>query len=99
MLFIFGAAAGAGIALVDSRPTWDDTGITVLALLAVSGLLGAISPRRAWLWALAVGIWIPLLAILRGGSYGMLVVLLFPLIGAYAGAGLRWLVQRAVHAA
>jgi hypothetical protein len=54
---------GALIALVDASPGWDDTGVSAAMLLAASGLLGAIHPARAWLWALAVGAWIPLLGI------------------------------------
>ena len=41
--------------LVDSRPGWDDTGITAgLILLACAGL-GMAMPERAWLWALLGG--------------------------------------------
>jgi hypothetical protein len=45
-------ALGLGllIAYVDSRPNWDDSGITALALLACSGLCGALEPNRPWLW-------------------------------------------------
>ena len=54
-LWVAALAVGILIAYVDSLPHWDDTGITVLALLVSSGLLGMLSPRRPWLWALAVG--------------------------------------------
>ncbi len=77
---------GLGIAWIDSRPTWDDTGITVGLLIMVSALLGFILPARAWLWALAVGIWIPAYGILSHHDFGMIVVLVFPLVGAFAGA-------------
>lgn len=92
VLFILAVAVGLGIAFVDSRPTWDDTGVTVLALLVSAGLFGLAQPGRPWLWALAIGIWIPLGAVLRSHSIGsimMLVVLVFPLAGAYAGMALR----------
>jgi hypothetical protein len=92
VLFILAVAVGLGIAFIDSRPTWDDTGITVLALLVSGALFGLVQPGRAWLWAIAIGIWIPLGAILRWHSIGsimMLVVLVFPLAGAYAGMALR----------
>ena len=52
---------GLGIALVDASPGWDDTGISAAALVVVCFILGAVSPRRPWLWAVAVGLWIPLL--------------------------------------
>src|SRR5438128_8681120 len=37
---------GLGIGIVDSRPHWDDTGITAMALLAASAVLGILQPRR-----------------------------------------------------
>jgi hypothetical protein len=52
-------AMGLAIAWVDSRPHWDDTGITAGSLLLSAGLLGLMGPRRPWLWALGIGIWIP----------------------------------------
>lgn len=89
LLFVAALACGAGIAYVDSRPTWDDTGVTAAAVLAVSGLLGLASPRRAWLWALAVGAWVPAWGIANSGNYGSLLALAFAFAGAYAGAGVR----------
>jgi hypothetical protein len=50
---------GLLIALVDSSPGWDDTGITAAAVFGSCGILGALHPRRAWQWALVVGLWIP----------------------------------------
>jgi len=59
---------GAGIGYLDSRPTWDDTGITVGAVVLCAFVTAAISPRWAWLSGLAVGL--PVLAfnaVLHGG--------------------------------
>lgn len=87
-----GIAVGLAIAYVDSRPTWDDTGITVFALLGSAGLLGLIAPHRPWLWALSVGVWIPAHAIAKApgpGSFAMLVILAFPMTGAYGGMFVR----------
>lgn len=88
------AAVGLGIAIayVDSRPTWDDTGVSAGALTIAAGVLGLLGPRRPWAWALGVGIWIPALAMVRTpapGTLGMLLVLLFPFAGAYIGMALR----------
>jgi len=63
-----GLLLGAGIGYVDSRPTWDDTGITVGAVVLCAFVTAAISPRWAWLSGLAVGL--PVLAfnaVLHGG--------------------------------
>jgi hypothetical protein len=55
-------------------------------------VLTVVAPRRPWLWALAIGIWIPAETIMRQHSLGslmMLLVLAFPFGGAYAGVAVR----------
>jgi hypothetical protein len=92
ILVVLAVAMGIFIAYVDSRQTWDDTGITAFAMLAIGALLSMFSSRRPWLLALAVGVWIPAHAIVSApapGSFAMLVVLVFPFAGAYAGTVLR----------
>lgn len=82
--------AGLLIAYVDSRPTWDDTGVTAAAIFGTCALFGAISPTRPWIWALAVGIWIPLNAVMMTQNYAAFLALAFAFAGAYLGAwGLR----------
>jgi hypothetical protein len=83
---------GLAIALVDSSPGWDDTGITATALLLACALFGAAGPAHAWLWAAAVGMWIPALNIARHHdhpNYGSLLALAFAYAGAYGGAFAR----------
>ncbi|MEP7188533.1 MAG: hypothetical protein ABI901_04980 [Roseiflexaceae bacterium] len=82
---------GALIAWVDSRPTWDDTGITAGVLLLVCAGFGAIHPRLAWLWALALGAWIPLAGIVIAHNYSSLLALGIALIGAYLGLAAHYL--------
>ena len=82
-------ALGILIAYVDSRPGWDDTGITAAVLLILSGLFGYAAPQRPWAWALALGAWIPLLGVLATRNYASALALLIAFIGAYAGAALR----------
>lgn len=89
LLLAVSLAIGAGIGYVDSRPTWDDTGITVAAILISGGILGALGPSRPWLWALVVGSWIPLLGIAIHRNYGSLVAIPIAFAAAYAGMGLR----------
>ena len=76
---------GLLIALVDSSPNWDDTGITAAAVFGSCGALGAIHPRRTWQWALAVGAWIPALGIALHQNYESWAALAVALVGAYAG--------------
>jgi hypothetical protein len=80
---------GALIAYVDSQPGWDDTGVTALAILVCCGVLGAAAPRWPWLWALAVGLWIPAAGILLTRNFGALLALPFAFAGAYGGMALR----------
>jgi hypothetical protein len=84
--------AGRAIALVDAQPNWDDTGITAGAMTLVAGVFGLLGPERPWLWALAVGLWIPAYTFVRAPALAtvpMLLVVIFPLAGAYMGRAAR----------
>jgi len=89
LAILAGLLAGVALAFIDSRPSWDDTGVTAGALLLVTFLLGTVAPQRPWATALAVGIWIPLFGILGSANYGSLLALAFAFAGAYAGSLLR----------
>lgn len=77
--------SGIGIAYIDTRPRWDDTGISVLMILIASFMCSCISSQKTWLIALAVGIWIPLFNIALNHNYGSLIGLIPAFIGAYTG--------------
>jgi len=85
-LLAVAAVLGLGIGLVDSSPRWDDTGITVGVLLLTTGVLGLVHPRHAWVWAVAVGGWVPVLNVIHGHGAASLAALAFAFVGAYAGA-------------
>src|ERR1051325_1734930 len=89
--------AGLFSAYVDSRPTWDDTGILAGGLLLFSGLLTLLGYRKPWLIALAVGIWIPLHDIYLSHDFRLLLILLIPLIGAYSGWLVRLGIRKTLH--
>lgn len=93
ILLIVALALGFLVTYVDSRPNWDDTGVTAAAILVSCGLLGAAEPRQPWLWALAVGLWIPILRIARTQNYGSLLALAVAFVGAYAGMSFRRLAR------
>jgi hypothetical protein len=89
-LLLLGALAlGLLLALVDMRPGWDDTGVSAAAVFAAAAVFGATRPSRAWLWALAVGLWIPVLGIVVRGNVEALIALVPALLGAFAGAAAR----------
>lgn len=79
-------SVGLAIAYVDSRPTWDDAGVTVIALIASSFLISAAAGRRPWLWAILVGGWIPALEFGIGRNPASFIALVFAFAGAYAGS-------------
>ena len=89
LVLLAALTAGIMIGYIDSRPTWDDTGVTAAALFATSLVLGALAPQRPWATALLVGAWIPLFGILMHANYGSLLALAFAFAGAYAGMLLR----------
>ena len=90
MAAVVGVAAGVVIASVDSRPGWDDTGVTAVALAIAAAVTAAISGRRPWLWALVIAIWVPALEVRSLASGGPLLAVVF----AGAGAAVGWLVVR-----
>lgn len=106
ILLVVAVLTGLCIAYIDSRPTWDDTGITVGAILLTSGLLTLLGYRRPWLIALAIGVWTPLYETyithsfsLSGGVLLLLFVLLISLVGAYAGWVVHLGIRKTFHLA
>lgn len=91
---------GAAISWMDNRPHWDDTGVTAFALLLSGGAMGLLVPRRPWLWAISIWIWLPAWNIVTAGAVrpGMIawvIVLAFPMTGALLGALVRRTLARA----
>lgn len=89
LLLPLALALGLLMAYVDSRPTWDDTGVSALAVLLTCGLLGLIEPTQPYLWATAIGWWFPALSILLHGNYGAFMALGVAFLGAYGGHVVR----------
>ena len=87
---ILSVASGSMIAWIDTRPNWDDTGITVGLILISTVVCGGLSPSRAWLWALIVGGTVFVANFVLHGDYGSAIALGVALVGAYIGAGVRW---------
>lgn len=99
ILLAVAVVSGLFIAYVDSRPSWDDTGITVGVILLTCGIIALAGYQRPWLLALAVGGWIPLYGILVTHNFGSIIALIIAFIGAYAGWAFRFSIQKAFHTA
>jgi hypothetical protein len=91
---VVAVGAGLAIAYFDSRPGYDDTGVTAagLAIAALVAVLIEGSGRVVRVAALAVlvGIWVPIFEIAPGGTFGPLLALLFASVGAFVG----WVIVR-----
>jgi hypothetical protein len=87
-LILIAIILGYFFAYIDSRPQFDDTGVLAVSILITSAIFGAIYPRRPWLWAFAVGIWVPLHNWIHNGSFASILALAFALAGAYLGGAL-----------
>ncbi len=46
-------------------------------------------PKRAWVWALAIGVWIPLMNFFYYQSYESIVAIVIAFAGAYSGVIVR----------
>jgi len=83
---------GAGVAWLDTRPKWDDTGITAGCLLLAAGVVAA--ARLRW-WQASLLVACPLmLAECRSAGWGVVVALGFTTVGAALGSGLASLARR-----
>ena len=90
---ILATVAGIAIALVDSSPGWDDTGVTVFGLFLAAAVGAAIAGSRPWLVALLVGGFVPLLEIPRGAGSAPLFALLVAAVGAGVGSMLGRVIE------
>lgn len=84
--YAFALSAGLAIAWLDSRPGWDDTGVTVAALVAASGLAAL---ARVPVWGVVLLVTGPLLAAELPRGSGVLLSLPVALAAALGGAALR----------
>jgi hypothetical protein len=99
VLLTVAVVSGLFITYVDSRPTWDDTGITAGVILLVCGLIALLGYQPPWLLALAVGAWIPLYGILVTHNFGSIIALIIAFIGAYAGWAFRIGIRKVLNPA
>jgi hypothetical protein len=83
----FTVLAGVVIAWVDTRPNWDDTGVTAGALVIVAGI-AALSGLRWWITT-ALVVCPLLLAEFRSGGCGLALAPVFSVVGAVGGALVR----------
>ena len=96
-LLIVSLAGATLIGWVDTRPTWDDAGITAGAIVGLTVLLGAAMPGRAAVWALAVGGLVSVFDVVLADNYVALFSLLLAFVGSYVGAFIRRAIDHAAR--
>lgn len=79
---------GCAVGFVDSRPNWDDTGVTVGLLVLTALVLACIRPRVAWVSGLAVSVPVVLFNAITRGGFGSLVGVAISMVSAGIGYGL-----------
>ena len=84
---VLALAAGGVIAWVDTRPGWDDTGVTAGALLIVTGV-AALAGLRWWIAAVLV-VGPLLLAEIGSVGWGLALAPAIAAVGALGGTLLR----------
>jgi hypothetical protein len=90
ILAAFAVTMGAGVAWMDTRPTWDDTGVTVGTLVLAAGYVAGAGLR--W-WAAALLVATPILvAELPNAGWSIAVSLAFTGVGSLLGATVRRMV-------
>ena len=90
-LAVLAVSAGVVIGLIDSSPGWDSTGITAGLVFLSAALPAGIAASRPWLWALLVGLPLPVIEIAGSGSTSSVLALGIAALGACVG----WAVGRA----
>lgn len=80
---------GVAIGYVDSRPGWDDTGITAGVIFLSAAILSAGVPRLAAPIALAVGLPVVAFNVIRTGTFGSAAALAIAVVGAVVGFTVR----------
>jgi hypothetical protein len=90
LLFVLVLVAGLGVAWIDTRPGWDDTGITATALVIVTAAsaLAGVPPLLGA--TLAAG---PMLIAELPHGTGVLLAIPLALAGAFAGTLLRRIIR------
>lgn len=82
--------AGLVIGWMDSRPGFDDTGVTASALFLAAGVSSFIATRLPWLFAVTTGVWLPIFELPGVASGGPLLAFALSGVGAVVG----WFVAR-----
>ena len=82
---LIAVGGGVAVAWLDSRPGFDDTGVTAVALAMIAAVAAAVAGRRPVVWAIAAGAWVPILEVRDVATSGALLALAVSGVGATVG--------------
>ncbi|HKI79676.1 MAG TPA: hypothetical protein VKA26_14140 [Ignavibacteriaceae bacterium] len=100
---ILAITSGIIIGWIDLQVT--EVTVTIFSLLIAGSLFGLLQPKFAWLWALLISAGTPIMEIIainfslqaaepvQLDPFVILIILLFALIGTYAGVFIRKLIR------
>ena len=94
LTLVAASVLGVELGLVDTSPNWDDTGISAGVLVLLCLAFGALRAVPAWVTALSIAAWIPILNLAKSGNAESLMVVPIALVTAYAGSGISAAVRR-----
>jgi hypothetical protein len=86
MIPLLACLVGWCIGYVDTRPHWDDAGMTAGALFLAGLVFGALRPPVFWVSGLALGVPVLILNVAIHGNYGSAIAVVVAVIGAGCGA-------------
>lgn len=92
--FILAIVLGLGISWIDSRPNWDDTGISAFMIAFAATLCAYAATKKPWLIALAVSTWIPVFSMATDQNFGSLLAFIPGFAGAYTGYYLKRMITK-----
>ena len=92
--FAIALTMGLLIAWVDTRPHWNDTGISASVLLLTGISCAFLASKKPWSIALILGIWLPIFNIVIAHNYGAIIALGLAFAGAYIGYSISKMTAR-----
>jgi hypothetical protein len=93
LLIILSLAVGLTIGWIDSRPNWNDTGVTVGLIFLSSFLLSLLAEKHFWVIGIIIGICITSFNYILHNNLQSVVSFIIAFAGAYSGAGIKKLIK------
>ena len=93
ILIILSLAAGLTIGWIDTRPHWDDTGVTVGLIFISSFILGTLTKRNAWVLALIIGLCITSFNYILHNNLQSSMSIVIAFAGMYSGVAIIKLIK------